>query len=85
MPAWLNEFLIAIGGGATATIGIAVISKAIIGKIIDTAVEKSTIKLTNSLERSTKAYEILLDKEFEYYGKVEYRLFRIYHTGHQNH
>lgn len=71
MPNWLNEFLIAIGGGATAFVGIAVISKAIIGKIVDTAVEKSTIKLTNRLEGSTKAYEVLLDKEFKYYGKVD--------------
>ena len=70
MPNWLNEFLIAIGGGSIATVGIVVIIKAIIGKIVDIAVEKSTIKFTNKLERSTKAYEILLDKEFECYEKV---------------
>ena len=49
MPEWINDLIIAVGGGATAT----------------------TIKLTNRLERSTKAYEILLTKEFEYYSILD--------------
>lgn len=75
MPEWIKETIIAIGGGATATISILFIFKAIISKIVDKAIdtsfEKSTIKLTNKLERTTKAYEILLQKEFDYYGKLD--------------
>lgn len=43
----------------------------IIDKTIETSFEKSTIKFTNKLERSTKAYEMLLNKEFEFYGKID--------------
>ena len=75
MPEWIKETIIAIGGGATATISILFVFKAILSKIVDKAIdtsfEKSTIKLTNKLERTTKAYEILLQKEFDYYGKLD--------------
>ena len=75
MPEWLKELIIAIGGGATATISILLIVKSLLSKIIDktieTSFEKSTIKFTNKLERSTKAYEMLLNKEFEFYGKID--------------
>ena len=75
MPEWLKELIIAIGGGATATISILLIVKSLLSKIIDktieTSFEKSTIKFTNKLERSTKAYEMLLNKEFEFYEKLD--------------
>ena len=75
MPEWLKDLIIAIGGGATATISILLIVKSLLSKIIDktieTSFEKSTIKFTNKLERSTKAYEMLLNKEFEFYGKID--------------
>ena len=75
MPEWLKELIIAIGGGATATISILLIVKSLLSKIIDktieTSFEKSTIKFTNKLERSTRAYEMLLNKEFEFYGKID--------------
>ena len=75
MPEWIKELIISIGGGATATISILLIFKSLLSKIIDktieTSFEKSTIKFTNKLERSTRAYEMLLNKEFEFYGKLD--------------
>ena len=75
MPEWIKELIIAIGGGATATISILLIVKSLLSKIIDktieTSFEKSTIKFTNKLDRSTKAYEQLLNKEFEFYEKLD--------------
>lgn len=75
MPEWIKELIIAIGGGATATISILLIVKSLLSKIIDktieTSFEKSTIKFTNKLDRSTKAYEMLLNKEFEFYEKID--------------
>ena len=75
MPEWVKELLIAIGGGATVTIVLLTILKSIVSKIVDKAIdtsfEKSTIKFSNKLERTTKAYEILLKKEFDYYEKVD--------------
>lgn len=75
MPEWIKELLIAISGGATATIVLLTILKSIVSKIVDKAIEtsfeKSTIKFSNKLERTTKAYEILLKKEFDYYEKVD--------------
>lgn len=75
MTEWIKELIIAIGGGATATISILLIVKSLLSKIIDktieTSFEKSTIKFTNKLERSTRAYEMLLNKEFEFYGKID--------------
>lgn len=75
MPEWIKELIIALGGGAAAAIAILTIFKSLAIKLfekaIDTSFEKSTLKLTNKLERSTKAYEILLKKEFDYYEKID--------------
>lgn len=69
---------IAIGGGSIAILGVVVIirfiAKTLIEKTVETAFEKSTIILTNQLQRSTKAYELLLNKELEYYGKFDPQL-----------
>lgn len=78
MKEWVKEFLIAIGGGSVAILGVVVIirfiAKTLIEKTVETAFEKSTIKLTNQLQRSTKAYELLLNKELECYGKFDPQL-----------
>lgn len=75
MPEWVKELLIAFSGGASATVALFLILKSIVSRIvdkmIDTSFEKSTIKYTNKLERTTKAYEILLRKEFDYYEKID--------------
>lgn len=75
MQEWIKELLVALGGGTAAAIAILTIFKSLAVKLfekaIDTSFEKSTIKLTNKLERSTKAYEILLKKEFDFYEKTD--------------
>ena len=75
MPEWIKEILIAVGGGATVTVGLLTVFKSLLVKLvestIDSSFEKSTIKLTNKLERSTKAYEILLQKELDYYETMD--------------
>lgn len=75
MPEWIKELLVAMGGGATVVIAIFVFLKSIVVKIVDKAIdtsfEKSTIKFSNKLERTTKAYEVLLRKEFDYYEKID--------------
>ena len=75
MPEWIRELVIAIGGGATVAFALLTILKSIVLKIadkaIDTSFEKSTLKLSNKLERTTRAYEILLKKEFEYYERID--------------
>lgn len=75
MPEWIKEIIIAIGGGATVAVGLLAVFKSLFVKFvestIDASFEKSTIKLTNKLERSTKAYEILLRKELDCYEQMD--------------
>lgn len=75
MQEWIKEVLIAFGGGATATISLLLILKSIMTKLVDktieTSFEKTKIMFTNMIERSTKAYEILLKKEFDFYEKTD--------------
>ena len=81
MPEWLKELFISIGGGSIVAgvfyIGLKTVVAKIVDKAIDTSFEKSTLKLSNRLERTTKAYEILLKKEFDYYEKLDSYLARI--------
>jgi len=75
MPEWIKEIIIAIGGGATVAVGLLAVFKSLFVKFvestIDASFEKSTIKLTNKLERSTKAYEILLRKELDCFEQMD--------------
>ena len=81
MPEWLKELLISIGGGSVVAvifyIGLKTAVVKIVDKAIDASFERSTLKLSNRLERTTKAYEILLKKEFDYYEKLDPYLARI--------
>ncbi len=81
MPEWLKELLISIGGGSIVVgvfcIGLKTVILKIVDKAVDTSFEKSTLKLSNKLERTTKAYEILLKKELDYYEKLDPYLARI--------
>lgn len=42
----------------------------IIEKVIESTAEKSIAKYTNTLQRRTSAYELLLNKEFSYYDSI---------------
>ena len=71
MSEWIKDFLIAVGGGGVVLVGILTVFKNIFIKLVDTGLEtsfsKSLEKYRNKLMRTTKAYEILLDREMQFY------------------
>jgi len=75
MPEWLESLLAAIGGGTVVMIGVLTIFKGLLVKLFETGIEssfeKNFEKFKNHLERSTRAYEILLDREMRFYEKLE--------------
>ena len=75
MSEWLQELLIAMGGGTVVLIGILTIFKRFLIKFvefgIESSFEKSVEKFKNKMERSTRAYEILLDREMRFYERIE--------------
>ena len=72
---FLNDVLIAAGGGIVVTLGIFTIFKNmalnVFEKSVGTAFEKRIESFRNELNRSTIAYEMLLDREMSYYKSVE--------------
>ncbi len=81
MPDWLKELIVAIGGGTVVLIGVLTIFKSLLIKLFETGIEssfeKSIEKFRNQLSRSTRAYEIMLDKEFGYYSALDPYLARL--------
>ena len=78
MSEWPKELVYAIGGGGIGGIIVLLfiaflrpIFVKIIEKAVDTSFEKSTIRFSNRLDRSTRAYKFLLKKEFDYYKKLD--------------
>ena len=75
MPEWLESLLTAIGGGTVVLVGVLTIFKGLFIKLFETGIEssfeKNLEKFRNKLERSTKAYEILLEREMRFYEKLE--------------
>lgn len=75
MSNFVKEIIIAAGGGTVVLIGFLFFLKYVVQKIansaIDTAFDKNIIKFSNKIERTTKAYEILMKKEFDFYEKVD--------------
>ena len=75
MSEWLKNLLTAVGGGTVVMVGILTIFKGLIVKMFETGIEssfeKNLEKFKNKLERSTRAYEILLDREMRFYEKLE--------------
>ena len=75
MPEWLGNLLAAVGGGTVVLVGILTIFKGLLIKLFETGIEssfeKNLEKFKNKLHRSTKAYEILLDREMRFYVKLE--------------
>ncbi len=75
MPEWLESLIVAIGGGTVVLIGVLTIFKGLLIKLFETGIEssleKNLEKFKNKLERSTKAYEILLNREMRFYEKLE--------------
>lgn len=75
MSEFFESLIISIGGGAVALIGGLTIFKSLLIKLFETGLEssfeKNIEKFRNKLERTTRAYEILLDREMRFYEKIE--------------
>lgn len=75
MPEWLKSVLAAFGGGTVVLVGMMTIFKGLFIKFFESSIEssfeKNIEKFKNKLERSTRAYEILLDREMRFYEKLE--------------
>lgn len=75
MPEWLESLIAAVGGGMVVLVGILTIFKGLLLKLFETGMEssfeKNLEKYRNKLSRSTKAFEILLEKEIEYYSSLD--------------
>ena len=75
MTEWLKSLLAAVGGGTVVLVGILTIFKNLFIKLFETGIEssfeKSIEKYRNKLSRSTKAFEILLDREMRFYERME--------------
>ena len=67
MPEWIKDILMAIGGGSVVLIGILTIFKQLFIKSFETGMEtvfqKNMEKYRNQLSRSTRAYEMILDRD----------------------
>lgn len=74
MPEWLKSLLASVGGGTVVLVGVFTIFKGLLIKLfesgIESSFEKSFEKFKNKLERSTRAYEILLDREMKFYEEL---------------
>lgn len=68
---FISELIAAIGGAVSVTLILLGFSKNLLQKwietTIDTTAEQSLTKYANALERKTKAYELLLEKEFYFF------------------
>lgn len=75
MYEFIEKLFIAIGGGTVVFIGMITILKSLTTKLFETYIEsffeKGTEKFKNNLNRSTKAYEMLLDREMQFYEKID--------------
>lgn len=75
MPEWLKSLLAAIGGGSVVLVGVLTVFKKLFIKLFETGIEasfeKNLVKFKNKLDRSTRAYEILLDREMRFYERLE--------------
>ena len=75
MPEWIKDILVAIGGDSVVLIGILTIFKQLFIKSFETGIEtvfqKNMEKYRDRLSRSTRAYEMILDKEMKFYEKTD--------------
>ena len=75
MPEWLKNLLAAAGGGTVVLVGLFTIFKGLLVRFFETGIEasfeKNLEKYRNKLSRSTKAFEILLDREMRFYERME--------------
>ena len=75
MPEWIKDIIVAVSGGSIALLGILTIFKQLIYKSFETGIEtilqKNVEKYRDQLSRSSRAYEMILNKEMDFYEKVD--------------
>ena len=78
MNEFVNDILLVFGGGAAVLVGAFTIFKDLIIKYLEGSIEstfnKKLEQYRNSLYRSTKAYEIILNRELKYYEQLNLHL-----------
>lgn len=75
MLEWIQGFLIALGSGTVVLIGILTVCKGLVVKWFEAGIEasfaKSQERWKHEMKRSTRAYELLLEREFRFYERIE--------------
>ena len=75
IPRWLENLIVAVGGGTVVLVGALTLCKNLVVKLFETGIEssfeKNLEKFKNKLERSTRAYEMLLEREMRFYERME--------------
>lgn len=78
MDEFINNIILVFGGGAAVLVGAFTIFKDLIIKYLEGSIEstfnKKMEQYRNSLYRSTKAYEIILNRELQYYEQLNLHL-----------
>jgi hypothetical protein len=75
MPEWIKDIIVAVGGGSVVLLGVLTIFKQLVIKSFETGIEtifqKNIEKYRDQLSRSSRAYEMILNKEMDFYEKVD--------------
>lgn len=75
MPEWLQNILLSVGGGTVVLVGVLTIFKQLFLKLFEAGLknsfEKNLESYKNKLTRTTKAYEVLLDREMKFYENID--------------
>ena len=78
MDEFLKNLILVFSGSVAALVGVFTIFKDLINKCLEGSIEstfnKKLEKYRNSLYRSTKAYEIILNRELKYYEQLDIHL-----------
>ena len=78
MYEFLKNLLLVFGGGTAVLVGVFTVFKDLIIKYLEGSIEstfnKKLEQYRNSLYRSTKAYEIILNRELQYYEQLNLHL-----------
>ena len=75
MPEWIKDIIVAMGGGSIALLGILPLFKQLVIKSCETGIEtifqKNIEKYREQLSRSSRSYDMILNKEMDFYEKVD--------------
>ena len=75
MPEWIKDIIVAVGGGSIALLGTLTVFKQLVIKSCETGIEtifqKNIEKYRELLSRSSRSYDMILNKEMDFYEKVD--------------